>query len=233
LIGLGIGELNPSLPPNRIDQVIAEHAPGRSFVVQTTNVRGDGTRFPVEVHSAVFLDRGTPRVIAIARDTTRREQVAATLRESEARYRQLLHAMDKGVMIQDAAGRIVSVNPAACRILGADEWELLEADPRFEDWWVVDEHRRGVTYESMPAIRALAEGRAIESTVLGVHHRRRGHEIWLSVSAVPQFRPGEERPFQVISTFSDVTELKRDSALFAQTQALARIGGWEWAPARA
>jgi diguanylate cyclase (GGDEF)-like protein len=34
----------------------------------------------------------------------------------------------------------------------------------------------------------------------------------------------------VISTFGDVTDLKRDSALFAQTQALAHIGGWEWEP---
>src|SRR3546814_16459357 len=28
--------------------------------------------------------------------------------------------------------------------------------------------------------------------------------------------------------FSDVTEIKRDSALFARVQALAHIGGWEW-----
>src|SRR3546814_12446127 len=28
--------------------------------------------------------------------------------------------------------------------------------------------------------------------------------------------------------FSDVTELKRDSALFNRVQALAHIGGWEW-----
>src|SRR3546814_17458362 len=28
--------------------------------------------------------------------------------------------------------------------------------------------------------------------------------------------------------FSDVTELKRDSALFDRVQALAHIGGWEW-----
>src|SRR5690606_40770965 len=28
--------------------------------------------------------------------------------------------------------------------------------------------------------------------------------------------------------FSDVTSLKRDSALFSRAQALARIGGWEW-----
>jgi predicted ATP-dependent Lon-type protease len=32
----------------------------------------------------------------------------------------------------------------------------------------------------------------------------------------------------VLSLFSDVTELMRDSALFDRVQALAHIGGWEW-----
>ena len=32
----------------------------------------------------------------------------------------------------------------------------------------------------------------------------------------------------MLSLFSDVTELKRDSALFDRVQALAHIGGWEW-----
>jgi diguanylate cyclase (GGDEF)-like protein/PAS domain S-box-containing protein len=232
LTRLSVRDLNPTLPPDRMVQVLREHAVGESFVVQTTNVRGDGTPFPVEVHSAVFLDRGTPRVIAIARDISARRQAEDTVRESEARYRQLLHAMDKGIMIQDAEGRVLSVNPAACRILGVDEAALLAGAMLHEDWRVVDEHGDPVAMQQMPALRALAEGRTIESTVLGVFNRGRRSNVWLSVTSVPQYAPGAARPFQVISTFGDVTELKRDSALFAQTQALARIGGWEWNPAR-
>jgi diguanylate cyclase (GGDEF)-like protein/PAS domain S-box-containing protein len=48
------------------------------------------------------------------------------------------------------------------------------------------------------------------------------------VTCVPQFAPGASCPEQVLSLFSDVTELKRDSALFDRAQALAHIGGWEW-----
>jgi diguanylate cyclase (GGDEF)-like protein/PAS domain S-box-containing protein len=232
LISLNVTDLNPSLPRDRMQQVLREHRPGESFVVQTSNVRGDGSIFPVEVHSAVFMDRGTPRVIAIARDISARQQTEATLRQSEARFRQLLQAMDKGIMIQDADGAIVSVNPAACRILGASEAELVSQGMRHEDWQIVDEHGGRVMLAQMPAMRALSERRTIESTVLGVFHRQRRNHAWLSVTSVPQFQPGEAAPFQVISTFGDVTELKRDSALFAQTQALARIGGWEWNPAR-
>src|SRR3546814_9045310 len=51
---------------------------------------------------------------------------------------------------------------------------------------------------------------------------------WLSVTVVPQYAADADRPHQVLSMFSDVTELKRDSALFDRVQALAHIGGWEW-----
>lgn len=33
--------------------------------------------------------------------------------------------------------------------------------------------------------------------------------IWLLISAEPEFREGETKPFQVFTTFTDITELKR------------------------
>src|SRR3546814_17919169 len=74
----------------------------------------------------------------------------------------------------------------------------------------------------------MRDGRIIESTLLGLYHRQRRQLSWLSVTVVPQYAADADRPHQVLSMFSDVTELKRDSALFDRVQALAHIGGWEW-----
>ena len=52
--------------------------------------------------------------------------------------------------------------------------------------------------------------------------------MWLSVTCGAAVRAGGDKPQQVLSLFSDVTALKRDSALFDRAQALAHIGGWEW-----
>src|SRR5690606_24699040 len=79
-----------------------------------------------------------------------------------------------------------------------------------------------------PPARTLRTGRATGSEVGGLYHRPERRLRWLSVSSVPLFAPGARRPSQALSFFSDVTELKRDSALFDRAQALARIGGWEW-----
>src|SRR5690606_6682836 len=56
-------------------------------------------------------------------------------------------------------------------------------------------------------------------------HRRL---LWLSVTSIPHYPAGAAQPDQVLSMISDVTALKRDSALFDRVQALASIGGWEW-----
>ena len=86
MLTLGVRDLNPNLPANRLAE-IANVPVGESFSVETENVRSDGTAFPVEVHSAVFVDRGERRIIAVARDMTARKAVESSLREAEARQR--------------------------------------------------------------------------------------------------------------------------------------------------
>ncbi|MFC6839258.1 putative bifunctional diguanylate cyclase/phosphodiesterase [Xanthomonas theicola] len=52
--------------------------------------------------------------------------------------------------------------------------------------------------------------------------------LWISATSVPVFGAGCAEPDHVFSLFSDITERKRDHALFERAQSLARIGGWEW-----
>jgi len=230
LLGLSVYDLNPELEHGRVSEVINEHLDGMPFVHMTTNARADGSKFPVEVHSQVFIQDGQPQVMAVARDITQHLDAQSELRTSEARYRQLLQAMDKGVLVQDRVGRVLSVNPSACRILQRSESELINPRVRAAEWEFVDVHGQPLVTAQLPAARALRERRTIESATVGVFDLRQRRYIWVAITATPLFRDGDEMPFSVISTFSDVSDLKRDSALFLQTQELARIGGWEWDP---
>ncbi|HVF34939.1 MAG TPA: EAL domain-containing protein [Candidatus Saccharimonadia bacterium] len=224
---LDVHDLNPLLPPDHMDEVWRTFRLGQTVTVEEINVRGDGSEFPVEVHSSAFLDGNEKRVVAIARDITMRKHAEDALKASEARYRQLLDSIDKGILVQDAEGRIVSANAAAARFLGASEPELIAGVARGEDWSLVDANGRRIAWEALPGARALHTRAVIESTLIGVSSARLPGYRWFSVTAVPQFLEGQERAFQVISMFSDVTDLKRQSEMFRQTQALASIGGWE------
>jgi diguanylate cyclase (GGDEF)-like protein/PAS domain S-box-containing protein len=226
---LTVFDLNPDLAPSRLTEVLVSVRPGHSDTVETTNRRADGTTFPVEVRSNVYIDGDARRIVAIVRDITNRHAADRELRASEARYRGLLRAMDKGVLVQNARGRIVSVNPAGCRLLGLTEVELTGADERtMAEWRFEDEAGKPLPFDELPGMRSLRVAAPIESTLVGVWLPHLRIYRWFSISTVPQYHAGRARPFQVISTFSDVTALKRASELFAKTQTLASIGGWEY-----
>jgi diguanylate cyclase (GGDEF)-like protein/PAS domain S-box-containing protein len=221
IVGRLVHVINPDLPRDHMGPVLEVLNRGETLVVEVTNMRNDGSRFPVEVHSAFFNDRGERHIVAVARDLSQRY-------EAELRYRQLMESVDKGIVVQDRGGRILSGNPAALRIFGIEEGERLSRFLHFDNWLVMDEQGRRIALEQMPPMRALRSGQTVDSTVLGLYHYETQRMSWLSVTSVPQFQPGSTEPQQVLSLFSDVTALKRDSALFERAQALARIGGWEW-----
>jgi len=221
IVGQPIETLNPDLPQDHMVPVWETLNRGDTYVVEVTNMRGDGTRFPVEVHTAGLTFDGRRAMVAVARDLSSRHT-------AELRYRELMEAMDRGIVVQDSELQITYANVAAMKILGVGEDELVNDALRGEQWLVVDEHGRELPQDRYPSARALQTGRIIESTVLGLYHRVRQQLMWLTVTSVPQFPAGGDKPQQVLSLFSDVTRLKRDSALFDRAQSMAHIGGWEW-----
>ncbi len=226
---LGVNDLNPSLPPDHMQTVLANARLGSTSTTETTNRRGDGSGFPVEVHSNLYIDGNEKRVVAIARDITARNQADRELRASEARFRLFLQAMDKGVVVQDARGRIGSCNPAACRIFGRSEAELQAMDnDQFAAWVLLDETGQPFAIDELPNVRALRTGKTVNSTLVGIYLPHLGIQRWISVTSVPQFAEHGGPPIQVVSAFDDVTAMKHEAELFAQTQSLAQIGGWQY-----
>ncbi len=221
IVGHPIQALNPDLPKDHLGPVYDSLRRGETYVIEVTNMRADGTRFPVEVHSANFQHNGEACILAVARDLSARAEI-------ELHYRELMEVVDKGIVVRDSDGRIVYANAAAIRLFDVEEGLTLEQELRPGRWRMIDEDGNALQECDLPAFRALQTGKVADSTVLGFYNLRLRQLTWLSVTAVPQFAPGADRPHQVLSLLSDVTELKRDSALFDRVQAMAHIGGWEW-----
>src|SRR5688572_19779555 len=161
IVGKLVHVINPDLPADHMAPVMDALARGETYVVEVENMRADGSRFPVEVHSAGFQDGAHRRVIAVARDLTHR-------REAEMNYHSLLVAIDKGVLFQGDDGRVLSGNGAAYRILGLDEGQEMQTALRWQDWLVIDHRGFPISFRDMPPLRALASGRIVESTLLGL-----------------------------------------------------------------
>ena len=218
IVGKNINVLNPDLPRDHMVPVLDTLDRGETYVIEVTNMRADGTRFPVEVHSASLLFDGREALVAVARDLSQRQ-------EAEIRYRELMEVIDKGILIQDRDGRFLYGNSAALRILGIETGESLAEAMQPDHWIYLHESGRELTGGELPTARAHDGGRIVESTVLGMHNRHNGRLIWITVTVVPQYAAGSDTPTQLLSLFSNITELKQaEETLRVQAQTDALTG---------
>src|SRR3546814_12206826 len=126
-------------------------------------MRADGTRFPVEVHSAGFQHDGRKCLVAVARDLSGRH-------DAELRYRELVEVTDQGIVVQDEHLNFTYGNSAALRLLGIEGDDTLAEAMRLENWMLVREDCTEVPNVTYPSVRAVGDARTPESHPLGPPH---------------------------------------------------------------
>jgi PAS domain S-box-containing protein len=143
---------------------------------------------------------------AAARDITERVLAEQALREREASFSNLFETMVQGVVYQDAAGKIISANPAAERILGISLDQMMgvtSLDPR---WRTIREDGTEFPGNEHPSMVALRTGKEVGNVLMGIYHPQEDRHRWAIVDAVPEFRNGDTSPWRVFATITDITE---------------------------
>ncbi|MDY7225428.1 PAS domain S-box protein [Hyalangium rubrum] len=159
----------------------------------------------VEVEAPEALRRG-----ARSRPSLEQAATAETLAraEGEPLYRSILTALWEGIVVQSRDGNILTANASAEHILGLSVDEMTgrtSMDPR---WRAIHEDGSDFPGSEHPSMEALRTGKPVRSVFMGVQ-RPDGSRVWLIVNAQPLQRPGEPAPYMVVTSFFDVTELRR------------------------
>ncbi len=138
----------------------------------------------------------------------RRKQDEAALRKSEEIYRDLHDTMAQGVIYRDMNGEIISINPAAERILGPVN-QIKTVENIKENVKQFREDGSDYPIGEQPVFLSLRTGQPVTNQVMGFSNKQEGVFKWINVNAVPQFRPGEDKPYQVFITFDEINERKK------------------------
>ncbi|MBW8867817.1 MAG: PAS domain S-box protein [Acidobacteria bacterium] len=92
---------------------------------EVTGQRRDGTTFPLHLSVGETEVDGEQKFTGIIHDLSSRVTLEERLRASEARWRSVIDSAVDGVIVIDVTGRIESFNPAAERLFGYTEAEVL------------------------------------------------------------------------------------------------------------
>ncbi len=134
----------------------------------------------------------------------------------------LFDAMVEGVVVQNVADEIVTSNRAASEILGLSQDQLrgrASMDPR---WRAVHDDGTPFPFDQHPSMRALQTGEAQRDVVMGVH-KPSGELTWISINSIPKFDE-HGRAFETVTTFHDISQLRRAADRLAQQDRLAMTG---------
>ena len=143
-------------------------AEGRACTVLLRNRRRDGGLFINELHVAPIRDANgrLTHFIGVQSDVTERSQAAERLAYSEALYRSVAGAISDGLLVVDPEGHIVTLNPAACALIGRSAADLSGRALGELGFELRREDGRPLLADDHPVREALRDGRRVERTYL-------------------------------------------------------------------
>jgi PAS domain S-box-containing protein len=154
------------------------------------------------------------RAIGVNLDVTPLRQAEQARRESEQRYSDLFRTMSQAVFYLDGQGLILSANPAAEKLFGLSIEEACGRRRSELHWRATRADGTPTSPDEIPSMVALRTGSQVHDVVLRIWNARTNEPQWISIDAIPRFRPGETKPCEVQVICHHLT---------AQVEAAARL----------
>jgi len=130
VVGRNVTMLMPSPYREEHDGYLARYlATGEARIIgigrEVRALRRDGATFPIRLSVGEMTVGGERKFTGIVHDLSERVALEERLRTSEERWRAIIESAVDGIVVIDAEGRIEAFNPAAERLFGYAESEVL------------------------------------------------------------------------------------------------------------
>jgi PAS domain S-box-containing protein len=223
-------------PPDRADEapgILQRIRRGERVDHFDTVRRGkDGRLVPVSLTVSPIRDEDGAIIGAskIARDISERRRAEAALREEKERLHATLTGIGDAVIVTDAAGRVILLNPVAQSLTGwGDE---AAGRPLEQVFRIVNEQTRRPA--ESPALRVIGEGAVVGLANHTALVARDGTQRPIEDSAAP-VRNEQGEVIGVVLVFRDASERRaaegaaqRHGQVLKLVHQIGKIGHWEW-----
>lgn len=172
--------------------------------------RPDGATIWLSMNSRPLQLDGEAAVVTTFSDITALKQIEAELRESQARFRNILHNTPIGMAIVSLSGKLLQVNRALSEMIGYPEQDLLGLD--FRDIT----HPDDLDADS-DSVRQLLDGSINSYQIEKRYVQLGGDSVWILLT-VSMLRDDSGEPLQYIVQVKDISERKTAERTVQQAQ---------------
>jgi|GEM_PF-291706 len=195
------------VPPEKTPMAIALET-GRSFHnMEALAERPDGSRFYANIHIEPLYDEHQNRVgaINVFQDITPIREAEIAVRESEARYRNLIQSLDTPLYTTDKEGRITLYNKAAADLWGREP--EIGKDLWCGSYQIFRPDGSDLPLDSCPMAVCLKERRAVRGEEIII---KRPDGVFRNVAPHPQpLFDGSGNMIGAINMLIDITAIKQ------------------------
>jgi PAS domain S-box-containing protein len=186
--------------------------------IERAYITKDGSNIPILFSSSAIQDKNgqIQGIVCVALDITDRKRAADALRESEAKYKQIVENVPTTIYEMDIeAFQFTKVNDVMCDVLEYSEEELLAIDPMD----IFAEDSKKLMIMRSKRIRA---GEKVTPTVEYKIKTKHGRELWVLANSKIIYKNG--KPVHALVVAQDISERKSLEEQLLRAQKMEAIG---------
>jgi PAS domain S-box-containing protein len=175
--------------------------------IRLLNKNGDQIWCMVRGHN-LLNDPVLQTMVIYFTDDTKRKLIEDRLRESESRFRNMIHNLTLGIVLLNDRSEVLVCNKSSLEMLGISEEELLGLKARDARWNVIHENGTPFREKDQPVSVAIRTMQPVRDVIMGVYRPATNDRVWLLVNAEPVF-DANGKLFHVICSYADITEQRK------------------------